>query len=61
MNKAILAVAHQMLVTALSILRDQSEYCELGGDFFDHQHPQRARNRLVVAWRDWVAGRDYAR
>jgi hypothetical protein len=46
-KKAIVAVAHQILVTAFSILRDQSEYRELGGDFFDQQHPQRTQNRLV--------------
>jgi transposase len=46
-KKAIVAVAHQILVTAYSILRDQSEYRELGGDFFAQQHPQRTQNRLV--------------
>jgi hypothetical protein len=47
MKKAIVAVAHQILVTAFSILRDHTEYRELGGDFFDQQHPQRTQNRLV--------------
>jgi transposase len=46
-KKAIVAMAHQILVTAFSILRDQSQYRELGGDFFDQQHPQRTQNRLV--------------
>jgi transposase len=46
-KKAIVAVAHQILVTAFSILRDQAEYQELGGDFFDRQHPQRTQNRLI--------------
>ncbi len=47
MKKAIVAVAHQILLTAFSILRDRTEYLELGGDFFDQQHPQRTQNRLV--------------
>jgi transposase len=46
-KKAIVAVAHQILVTAFHMLRDQTPYCELGGDFFDQQHPERTRNRLV--------------
>ena len=46
-KKAIVAVAHQILVTAFSILREQATYRELGGDFFDQQHPQRTRNRLI--------------
>lgn len=46
-KKALVAVAHQILVTAFSILRDQTEYRELGGDFFDQQHPQRTKNRLI--------------
>lgn len=46
-KKAIVAVAHQILITAFYLLRDQSDYRELGGDFFDRQHPQRTQNRLV--------------
>ena len=46
-KKAIVAVAHQILVTAFHLLRDQTNYRELGGDFFDQQHPQRTQNRLV--------------
>lgn len=46
-KKAIVAVAYQILVTAFSILRDRTQYRELGGDFFDQQHPQRTQNRLV--------------
>ena len=46
-KKAIVAVAHQILLTAYTLLRDRTLYRELGGDFFDQQHPQRTQNRLV--------------
>ncbi len=46
-KKAIVAVAHQILTIVFHILRDQSSYRELGGDFFDQQHPVRTQNRLI--------------
>lgn len=46
-RKAIVALAHRMLVIAFCILRDGTEYCEVGGDYFDRLHPERTRNRLV--------------
>jgi hypothetical protein len=47
-KKAIVAVAHQILIIVFHMLRNQSTYYrELGGDFFDQQHPVRTRNRLI--------------
>jgi transposase len=47
MRKAIVATAHHMLIVAFCILRDGTEYREIGGDYFDRLHPERTRNRLV--------------
>lgn len=46
-RKAIVAVAHRILVIAYCILRDGTEYREMGGDYFDLLNPQRTRTRLV--------------
>jgi transposase len=46
-RKAIVATAHRLLVIAFCILRDGTEYRELGSDYFDQLHPERTRNRLV--------------
>ena len=46
-RKAIVAVAHRLLVIGYCMLRDGSTYRELGGDYFDRLHPERTRNRLV--------------
>lgn len=46
-RKAIVATAHHLLVIAFCVLRDQTEYREMGGDYFDRLHPERTRNRLV--------------
>jgi transposase len=46
-KKAIVATAHQLLVIAYCILRDQSAYRELGGDYYDQLRPERTRNRLI--------------
>jgi transposase len=40
-KKAIVAVAHSILVIAYHVLRDGVSYRELGGDYFDHLHAQR--------------------
>jgi len=47
LRKAIVALAHRILVIAFCILRDGTEYREVGGDYFDRIHPERTRNRLV--------------
>jgi hypothetical protein len=46
-RKAIVATAHHLLVIAFCILRDGTEYREMGGDYFDRLHPERTRNSLV--------------
>jgi len=46
-RKAIVATAHRLLVIAFCILRDGTDYRELGGDYFDLLRPERTRNRLV--------------
>jgi hypothetical protein len=45
-NKAAVAVAHRILVLAYQIIRDGSEYHEVGGDYFDRLNPERTVARL---------------
>ena len=46
-RKAIVATAQRLLIIAFCVLRDGSQYRELGDDYFDRLHPERTRNRLV--------------
>jgi transposase len=46
-RKAIVATAHRILVIAFCMLRDQTNYREVGGDYFDQINPARTRDRLV--------------
>jgi transposase len=46
-RKAIVATAHRLLLIAFCVLRDGTEYQELGDSYFDRLHPERTRNRLV--------------
>ena len=46
-GKAVIAVAHKILVIAYSILKTGVPYQELGGDYFDKLHPERTARRLV--------------
>jgi transposase len=46
-KKAVIAVAHAMLVTVYHVLARQTPYRELGADYYDHRHLQRARRRAV--------------
>jgi transposase len=46
-RKAIVALAHRILVIAYCMLRDGSEYLEVGGDYFDQLNPARTKERLV--------------
>jgi len=45
-KRAIIAVAHNLLVIAYYLLPDQTEYRDLGPDYFD-QHPESLRRRLT--------------
>ena len=40
-KKAIVAVAHSILVIAYDVLRDGASYRELGSDYFDHLNADR--------------------
>jgi len=46
-RKAIMTLAHRMLVIAFCLLRDGTQYQEFGGDYFDQLNPLRTRNRLI--------------
>jgi transposase len=46
-RKAILSLAHRILVIAFCLLRDGAEYQEQGGDYFDKLNPVRTRNKLI--------------
>lgn len=46
-NKAIFALAHQMLRIAYAMLRRGEDYRELGADYFDRQNRPRVVSRLV--------------
>ena len=48
-NKAIGAVAHSILIAAYHVLRDDVDYHELGGDYFQRRaDPERLTRRLVA-------------
>jgi len=46
-RKAIVSLAHRILVIAFRLLQGGAEYQEFGGDFFDQLNPVRTRNRLI--------------
>jgi len=46
-GRAIIAVAHKILVMAYCILKTGIPYQDLGGNYFDKLHPERAAKRLV--------------
>lgn len=46
-KKAVVAVAHQILEIAFYIMRDGVTYDELGPDYFDRRHAERAVRRHV--------------
>jgi transposase len=48
-KKAIIAVAHALLVTAYHVLADQTPYRELGADYFDRRHAERTKDRALRA------------
>jgi len=47
-GKAVVAVAHKLIVVAYQMLREQVPYRELGGDYFDRLNPEKAAQRLVA-------------
>jgi transposase len=46
-KKAVVAVAHAILVTAYYLLERHETYRELGPHYFDHRHAERARRRAL--------------
>jgi transposase len=46
-KKAIVAVAHNLLVTAYHVLAHQTTYQELGADYYDRRHTERVARRAV--------------
>ncbi len=46
-KKAILAVAHSLLVIAYHVIARHEPYRELGADYFDQQKPAATANRLL--------------
>src|SRR4029453_490370 len=46
-KKAVVAVGHQILEIAFYVMRDGVTYCELGADYFDRRHTERAVRRHV--------------
>jgi hypothetical protein len=40
-KKAVVAVAHSILVIAYHVLRNGQSYCELGGHYFDRLNTER--------------------
>ena len=46
-KRALIAVAHHMLVIAYYWLQRKQEYRELGANHFDHINPDRVRRSLV--------------
>lgn len=46
-KKAVVAVAHKILVAAYFMIRDETNFLELGEDYFDLLHPERTARRLA--------------
>lgn len=46
-KKAVVAVAHAILVTAYHLLARKTTYQEPGGDYYDRRHAERVRRRAV--------------
>jgi transposase len=46
-KKAVIAVAHAILVTAYHLLARQTSYRDLGPDYYDRRHVERVRNRAI--------------
>ena len=51
-KKAILAVAASMLTAAHHVLRDDTEYADLGAEYFDRQDKSKAIRRLLKRLQD---------
>src|SRR6266480_431541 len=48
-KKAVIAVAHAILISAYHVLARQIPYRDLGPDYYDHRHAERVRRRAIAA------------
>ncbi len=46
-KRAVVAVAHSILVSAYNLLEREEDYRELGGEYFDRQRPEATAKRLT--------------
>jgi hypothetical protein len=46
-KKALVAVAHSLLVIIFHVLQNDQSYTELGGDYFDRRHVEQQRDYYV--------------
>jgi transposase len=46
-KRAIVALAHTILVIAYHLIKNEETYRELGGDYFDQRNPQTVAKRLI--------------
>jgi transposase len=46
-KRALVAVAHSILVIAYHMIKRHEQYCELGADYFDRRRPETTAKRLV--------------
>ena len=46
-KKALVAVAHSLLVIVYHVLARRADYRELGGDYFDRRQHQTQQQRLI--------------
>jgi transposase len=46
-KKALVAVAHSLLVIVYFVLKRRTSYCDLGGDYFDKQNVEQKSKRLI--------------
>jgi len=46
-KRALVAVAHSILVIAYHMIKRRETYCELGSDYFDKRRPETTAKRLV--------------
>jgi hypothetical protein len=47
-KKAVIAVAHAILVVAYHLLTRQTTYHELGDDYYDRRQAERAKHRALA-------------
>ena len=56
-EKAVVAVAHSLLVIVFHILRDDTTYRELGHDYFDKRDTADSSTASPRAWSRWGSAR----